>query len=80
MYIWSGYPWIDDDIYRFDLTTNTWIQPAPTGVAPATRQEVDGILTKNNTMLLWAGLRTACDPVMRRYDPVANTWTSIAAR
>jgi len=70
-----------NDTWKFDATTDTWTNAAPTGTLPASRAQhqmvYDGI---NGQLIMFGGiLKTDGDQLNDTwaYDATANTWTEL---
>jgi N-acetylneuraminic acid mutarotase len=69
-----------DDLWRFDLATDTWTRLAPDGPGPAARFGHTGTWVDGVGLVVWSGQSAATffDDIWA-YDPAANRWRELPA-
>jgi hypothetical protein len=69
-----------DDLWRFDLATDTWTALAPEGSRPEARLGHTGTWVEGVGLVVWSGQQgsTFFDDIWA-YDPVANGWRELPA-
>ena len=69
-----------DDLWRYELATNTWTALAPDGPRPTARLGHTGTWVDGVGLVVWSGQRgsTFFDDIWA-YDPAANRWRELPA-
>jgi hypothetical protein len=70
-----------DDLWRFDLASDTWVQLSPRGRGPAARFGHSAVWTGGHGLVVFAGQRGAdFFGDLWVYDPGEDGWTELPAR
>ncbi len=80
VYMFGGQGTYWNDVYSYDVPTNTWTHHAPAGTPPPPRSEAAFAYdSTNNIFLLYGGMSPAGTPLNDTwvYDPAADRWTAL---
>lgn len=67
-----------NDLYTYDVTSNTWTKLSPSGTRPAPRSRAGFAYdTLNNVFLVYGGSNGTLFNDVWIYDPAANSWTEL---